>query len=74
MTKLKLGDQARDPISGFEGTVTGRAEYLYGCVQVLLSGSDDGKPIGEWFDEDRVTQAKSEGRRGGPQALAPSRN
>lgn len=52
---IQLGQKARDVISNFEGVVTGVAEYLTGCRQLLLSrGDDTGRPQGEWFDEDRL--------------------
>lgn len=55
--KIELGARARDGITGFEGRVTGRCEYITGCNQVLLA-----PPVGEkgeardahWFDEQRV--------------------
>lgn len=53
-----LGDRAKDVITGFEGIVTGRCEYLTGCEQVLLIPpvDKDGKRVdGEWFDIDRCT-------------------
>lgn len=52
---IDLGVLAKDEISGFEGVVTGRAEYLYGCVQVHLTPrgcNNEGQPIdAKWFDE-----------------------
>lgn len=62
---LKLGQKARDTISGFEGTVIGRTEWLYGCVRVVLQphGLHDGKPIeAQSFDEPQceVIEAETE--------------
>lgn len=57
-----LGDKARDVITGFGGIVTGRCEYLTGCVQLLLSPTvdKDGKrQEGEWFDIDRIEVKKA---------------
>ncbi|EPN30018.1 hypothetical protein A245_46208, partial [Pseudomonas syringae pv. actinidiae ICMP 19096] len=34
---IELGKKARDKISGFEGVITGRAQYLTGCDQYVLS-------------------------------------
>ena len=31
--KFKLGDKVRDKISGLEGIITSRIEFLNGCVQ-----------------------------------------
>jgi len=60
---IKLGDKVRDPVTGFCGTVTARAEYLSGCVQFMVEPSkvgQDGKPITEvWFDEQRLVVARS---------------
>lgn len=54
---IDLGQKAKDKITGFEGIITGRASYLYGCDQYSLvpTVSQDGK-IGDtqWFDEGRI--------------------
>lgn len=53
---IQLGDLAKDRISGFVGIVTGRGEYIYGCVQILLAPREvrEGKPCdSHWFDEGR---------------------
>ena len=34
---MNLGQKARDKITGFEGTIIGRAEYLTGCTQFCLA-------------------------------------
>jgi hypothetical protein len=61
---VNLGDRVRCRINGFEGIVTGRAEYRYGCVQVLVAPTKlaaDGKcPDSVWFDEERVEVTASE--------------
>jgi hypothetical protein len=31
--KIKLGDQVKDKITGFIGTVVSRTEFLNGCIQ-----------------------------------------
>ncbi len=55
---VELGDKVKDRINSFTGIVTGRAEYLYGCVHVLVAPvaiPADGKhPDGVWLDEERV--------------------
>ncbi len=81
----ELGDRARDKITGFEGVVTGRCQYLTGCDQILLNPpvKDDGDFRGaHWFDIDRC-EVKERGvfsledvaapvlRRVGPDAPAP---
>jgi hypothetical protein len=55
--EVKLGQKAKDVITGFEGRVTGKAQYLTGCEQALLAPGlkADGDLIGgNWFDEDRL--------------------
>lgn len=82
--RFELGATARDVITGFEGVVTGRCDYITGCTQFLLqprgtakkpSASDDSR----WVDEARL---ESVGRglvrlapapNGGPQAKEPPR-
>lgn len=51
-----LGKAARDKVTGFEGIITGRAEYLYGCAQYcIVPSAVDGKlGEGHWFDEGRI--------------------
>lgn len=72
---IKLGEKVKDGITGFEGVATARAEYLYGCVRVLVESKKlkDGKPIDEWFDEQRLT-VKSKADTGGPSPTPPSRD
>ncbi|TIL34283.1 hypothetical protein [Mesorhizobium sp.] len=55
--KVQLGMRVRDVITGFEGRVTGRAEYITGCNQVLASptvGEKGEHRDGHWFDEQRA--------------------
>lgn len=49
---IKLGATAKDVITGFEGVVTGRASYLTGCDQYLLSPR--GEKEARWFDGQRL--------------------
>jgi len=53
---VKLGDRVKDSINGFKGIVTGKAEYLNGCVSFLVEGEvdKDGKTVNHWFDEQRL--------------------
>ena len=63
MEPIKLGVKAKDKISGFEGIVIGKAQYLTGCDQVCLKPSvdKDGKmQDAHWFDEGAVIKT-SEG-------------
>jgi len=54
--RLGLGEKVVDGITGFEGIVTGRAEYFTGCRQyVVMPPAKDGDfKEGHWFDEDRL--------------------
>ena len=82
---VKLGSRVKDTVSGFTGIATGRAEYLYGCVRILIESESlhDGRPVeGEWFDEQRVEVVKEKraevnkdnsASSGGPQSDPPSR-
>lgn len=56
MEMIILGKKAKDKITGFEGIITGRIQYLYGCDQYCIAPPvRDGeiKPS-EWFDEGRI--------------------
>lgn len=51
--KIKLGDKVRAKISGFEGIVVSRTEWINGCIRFGVQSEKlkDGKPIEEiWFD------------------------
>ena len=57
MAKIKLGTTARDTLSGFEGVLVARTEWLYGCVRVGLAGGVDKEGVPRdpfWFDEAQV--------------------
>lgn len=57
MSKIKLGDYAKDKITGIEGVVTAKATYLTGCARFHIQPRElkDGKPIeGIYFDEDQL--------------------
>jgi hypothetical protein len=59
---IRLGNKVKDSISGIEGLVTARFEYLYGCVrcEVQPEGVDkDGKPFESIVvDEQRLSLVK----------------
>lgn len=54
---LELGQYGKDKVTGFEGTITARYQYLTGCDQYVLAPKmdKDGK-LGEayQFDEGRI--------------------
>lgn len=55
--KYEMGLTARDVVTGYEGVITSRCDYITGCKQYVLNakGLHEGKPIsGQWFDEDRL--------------------
>jgi hypothetical protein len=53
---IKLGQKAKDKITGFEGIITGKIQYLFGCDQYgLAPEAKDGKINDtQWFDEGRI--------------------
>ena len=69
---VKLGKKYRDTITGYEGTATGRAEYLNGCISVLLEGEGETKQ--RWVDEPRLEGVVSRAKAGGPREAPPSRD
>lgn len=55
---IKLGQKAKDRITGFAGTITGKVEYITGCNQVLLASLARGNSSSSW-----VPWASSNGAR-----------
>jgi hypothetical protein len=54
---IELGLKAKDKITGFEGIIIGRIQYLTGCDQygVTPKAKKGEKPLStEWFDEGRI--------------------
>lgn len=61
MGKLKNGQKVRDSITGFEGVITGHADYISGCEQYLVQPAVDEKGAfvnSLWFDEQRLDFVK----------------
>lgn len=53
----KLGDKAKDKITGFSGILTARCEFLTGCNRYCIQPQElkDGKPIDSiYFDEAQI--------------------
>ena len=51
---IRLGQRVRDKITGFEGTVVCRSEWINGCIQFSVQPrvDKDGKlPEMQWIDE-----------------------
>jgi hypothetical protein len=80
---IELGVKGKDRITGFEGIITGRAQYLTGCNQCVLVPPVNEKGEvrdGQWFDESRIeilgpgftpAQVASAANPGGPQRDMP---
>jgi hypothetical protein len=52
-----FGKKAKDKVTGFEGVITAKCFYMYGCAQSLLTpkvDKDGKKQDGNWFDEGRI--------------------
>jgi hypothetical protein len=62
--RLNLGDLAKHVITGFEGIVTAKVNYLQGCTQVCLQPQqlhpETGQPLDSiYFDEPYVDLVRS---------------
>lgn len=72
MDKIKVGDRVRDKITGFQGILIGRTQWLHGCDTVGIKPEKlhDGKPIeAVWFDvlrleivETKITEEVPDGQ------------
>jgi hypothetical protein len=52
-----FGKKGKDKVTGFEGVITAKCFYMYGCAQYLLTpkvDKDGKKQEGNWFDEGRI--------------------
>ena len=62
--KFELGSFLKDTLTGFEGRVTARVEYLYDANRYYLescvgqNGSQE--PLAKWVNEDRLVFVDSE--------------
>ncbi len=72
---IKLGDQAKDKISGFKGTVVCITEWIHGCRRIGIQPNklnSDGEPINvKEFDEPQTElitkgKPKKKSSSGGP--------
>lgn len=85
MTKhrINLGDRVKDKVSGFEGTVVARTEWLNGCWRMVVAPrvDKDGK-MGDThsFDEPQlelvIEKAAKQGSKktGGPESIKPTQH
>lgn len=78
--EIKFGDRVKDTITGFEGFVTAKVEYITGCIQWEITPATlkDGVPQSTWWiDEKRVVlvskaeDAVTSSPTGGPQDNHP---
>lgn len=77
---LKLGDRAKDRISGFKGIVVAITEWLNSCRRITIQPEEtkDGKPIDSHsFDAEQIELVLSRPKKpstptGGP-SIAPAR-
>jgi hypothetical protein len=72
---LKLGDRAKDIITGVTGIVTGKTEWLYGCSRLGLQPEKpkDGKPVEtQWFDEGQCVLVRKSVVKPSAPILAPT--
>ena len=76
---IQLGSKVKDKVSGIVGIVTGRCEYLNGCVQycVVTKANKDNKTVSLWIDVGQLVVigpgiAVTAKPTGGPQSNAPS--
>ena len=81
-TEIKLGYRARDVITGFEGIIIAKIEFINGCIQYNLIGKapNSGEKIPDiWVDWQRI-KVIDDGVRdmffsdpsGGPSSNAPT--
>lgn len=56
MNEIKLGDKVRSVVSGFEGTVTAKCEYLHGATQYAVTAPVlvNGEVKTEWFQSSEL--------------------
>lgn len=82
MSRIDLGDEVKDNVTGFKGIAIGRTIWLQGCdrvgVQPKIGKSNEFKKT-EWFDEPQLTVIKrkkyipKKTNTGGPMQSDPSR-
>lgn len=63
---IKLGDEVKDRVSGFEGVAVARIEYLNGCVQFEVQPKINEKkelPDTCYIDEQQLEIIKKNGKK-----------
>jgi len=84
---VRLGQEVKDPVTGYKGTVVGITEFLYGCRRVAVQAKvkENGEiPDLEHFDEPQVVITKKTSildqkpvkkePPGGPMPFVPKKN
>lgn len=88
MTRIELGDEVRDTISGVKGIAIGRTTWITGCdnIQIRPQGVDrDGNPCSTFAADEpivevvekakvKLQEAQASRERGGPSYGAPKRS
>lgn len=76
----EMGAKARDKVTGFEGTITARYEFIAGCRQYGIEAkAKDGELKASTFDEERIELVPAPAAdvkaspSGGPARPAPAR-
>lgn len=62
MSKINLGDKARDRVSGFEGVCVAQTQWISGCARLTLqppTGKDGKIPDAQTFDEPMLELVKA---------------
>lgn len=62
MSKVQLGDEAKDSVTGFSGVVVAITQWIHGCHRVTLQpkvGKDGKYPDSASFDEPAVIVTKA---------------
>jgi hypothetical protein len=57
--QIVLGHQARDCVTGFTGMAVARCEWLYGKTTCAIETLVEGKPVIQWFEEERVIESQN---------------
>lgn len=63
MGKIKLGDEVKDEVTGFQGIAVARTNWMHGCDRIVIQPpvKEDGKhPDHCSFDEPSVVCVKKE--------------
>lgn len=76
--RFRLGEKVKDSITGFEGTITSRIEYLNGCLQYCVEpkvGKEGKKEKYEYIDEGQLELIGAKARKAsknGPGGVMPN--